>query len=157
MAGMFKKRAETIQFGDFMSGEYKHKRKPVKTSQRATWKESDILKWGSIIPLVAAAGGTIPAMASTGSTIPAGEVVAVTAISGAVKEKIVHAFDPLIELMVGISLPIAGVMLTGGALLIMVGQKDMGMKLIMNSALGYVLVQMSPLFISLLSGVSAAI
>jgi uracil phosphoribosyltransferase len=156
MAGMFKKKAETIQFGDFMSGEYKHKRKPVKTPQRATWKESDVLKWGSIIP-VSLLGGAIPAMASTGSTIPSGEVVAVGAISEAAKAKIIHVFDPLIELMIGLSLPIAGVMLTGGALMIMIGQKDMGMKLIMNSALGYVLVQMSPMFLDLLAGIGSAI
>jgi uracil phosphoribosyltransferase len=156
MAGMFRKRTETIQFGDFMSGEYKHKRKPVKTSHGATWKESDVLKWGSIIP-VSLLGGAIPAMASTGSAIPSGEVVAVGAISEAAKAKIIHVFDPLIELMIGLSLPIAGVMLTGGALMIMIGQKDMGMKLIMNSALGYVLVQMSPMFLDLLAGIGSAI
>jgi uracil phosphoribosyltransferase len=153
---MFRKRTESIEFGSFMSGEYKHKRKAVKTPQKQIWKESDILKWGTIIP-ISFLGGAVPAMASTGSTIPSGEVVAVGVISDAAKQKIIHAFDPLIELMIGISFPIAGIMITGGALMIMIGQKEMGMKLIMNCSLGYVLVQMSPLLLDLLAGVGSAI
>lgn len=153
------KRTESIKFGDFMSGEYKDKQKGEK---RHTGENKAILKSvakGAIaIPVLGHMLKGSMAFASDGSTvIPSGEVIAVGAMSGAVKAKIVHAFDPLIELMVGISLPIAGVMLTGGALMIMVGQKDLGFKLIMNSALGYVLVQMSPLFIDLLAGVGSAI
>lgn len=149
------KRTETIKFGDFMSGAYKEKQKPVKTSQRTNVEQiAHVLKWGAIIP-VAGHIATKAQLAFAATNGP--EIVAVEAMSGAVKAKIVHAFDPLIELMVGISLPIAGVMLTGGALMIMVGQKDLGFKLIMNSALGYVLVQMSPLFIDLLAGVGSAI
>jgi len=59
--------------------------------------------------------------------------------------------------MVSLSLPIAGVMLTGGALLIMIGQKDKGFTLIMNASLGYVLVNLTPLFMSLLESVGKAI
>lgn len=86
------------------------------------------------------------------------EAIVVTgAISGAVKEKIVHAFDPLVELIMGVSLPIASVMIAGGALLVMIGIKDKGYSMIMSSAIGYVLVQMTPLLIDLLAGVGSSI
>lgn len=84
-------------------------------------------------------------------------MIPVNGVPDVVKEKIVSAFDPLVDLIVALSLPIAGVMLAGGALMIMIGMKDAGFKLIMNAGLGYVLVQMSPLFIQLLAGVGAAI
>lgn len=85
------------------------------------------------------------------------EMIPVNGVSDVIKEKIISAFDPLIDLIIALSLPISGVMLAGGALMIMVGMKDAGFKLIMNAGLGYVLVQMSPLFIQLLAGVGAAI
>ena len=145
---MFNKKPATVDFSDFMSGEYKSTRKTRNV------KNSGILAGISTIPLIVMGGVGSPAFASGGEAIP---VSVVDGISDAAKSKIIHAFDPLIDLMVSVSLPIAGVMLTGGALLIMIGQKDSGFRLIMNSALGYVLVQMSPLFIDLLGGVGAAI
>lgn len=160
---MFKKRTETIKFGDFTSGEYKHKRKEVKTSHAPNTGVLSVLAKGAVaIPFISHLQSKGSFALADGLdnpeiiTIPDGG--AVTAMAGGdVMDKIAHAFDPLIELMVGISLPIAGVMLTGGALMIMVGMKEQGYKLIMNSALGYVLVQMSPLFISMLASVGKAI
>lgn len=81
----------------------------------------------------------------------------VPVVANATKDNIIHAFDPLINLMIDLALPIAGVMLTGGALLIMIGQKEKGFTLIMNSSIGYVLVNLSPLFLSLLESVGKAI
>ena len=81
----------------------------------------------------------------------------VVAVPEATKQSILHAFDPLIDLMIDLALPIAGVMITGGALLIMIGQKDKGFSLIMNSALGYCLVNLTPLLLSLLESVGKAI
>ena len=149
---MFMNKTVTVStYSDLMSGGNKDIRKVVKKSA------SPIMKGLSVIPLIVAGGKSAfacepgTAIEATAQAIPAG------AISGALTGKIIHAFDPLIELMVSISLPIAGVMLTGGALLIMIGQKDMGFRLIMNSAIGYVLVQMSPLFMDLLAGIGGAI
>jgi len=38
---------------------------------------------------------------------------------GAIKGEIMHAFDPLIDLIVSLSYPVAGVMIAGGCLFIM--------------------------------------
>jgi hypothetical protein len=42
------------------------------------------------------------------------------------------------------------IMLTGGALLIMIGSKDRGLSLIQHAGIGYILVQLAPLMMSLL-------
>lgn len=79
------------------------------------------------------------------------------AISESTKEQVVHAFDPLVSMIVAISTPMAGVIIAGASLAVMIGFKDKGYQYIMNASLGYVLVHMLPLFISLLTGVGAAI
>lgn len=84
-------------------------------------------------------------------------MIPVTVTSGDMVAKVTSAFDPLINIMVGLSLPIAGVMLTAGALLIMVGQKEMGYKLLINCGMGYVLVNLTPLGMDILSMVGGAI
>lgn len=157
---------KTIKFGEFMNGEYNRKAEAKKSKQRAIIKAATT---GSLI--VTASKVAIPAMmvtipivmltrsfpAMAATTSAAAAVPVGGVISDAVKGKIIHAFDPLVDLMVGLSIPIAGVMVTGGALLVLIGQKDGGFKLIMNAALGYILVQLSPMFIDLLIGIGKAV
>ena len=88
-----------------------------------------------------------------GSKAFAQEVVEVGAVPEATKQSILHVFDPLIDL----ALPIARVMITGGALLILRGQKDKVFSLILNSSLGYCLVNLKPLLLTLLESVGKAI
>ncbi|MER2057220.1 MAG: hypothetical protein ABTA16_00270 [Niallia sp.] len=129
---------ETINFRSFMSGSYIEEKKMIKEQ-----KIKSFIRWGTVVPVVG--------QLATKSAFAAEAVPATT------MDTIAHAFDPLIDLMVGLSLPIAGVMLTGGALMIMIGQKEIGYKLMMNCSLGYVLVNLSPLFLSLLADVGKAI
>lgn len=70
------------------------------------------------------------------------------------KEKISEAFAPLIELVQGLSYPIAAVMLTGGAIMFMINQKDRGISMIQNASIGYILVQMMPMFLQILVGLA---
>ncbi|MCB5235540.1 hypothetical protein [Niallia circulans] len=129
---------EKINFNAFMSRTYKEEKKLLNEKNIKSF-----IKWGTVVPVI----GQLAT-----KTAFAAEAVPATAM-----DTIAHAFDPLIDLMVGLSLPIAGVMITGGALLIMIGQKDYGYKLMMNCSLGYVLVNLSPLFLSLLADVGKAI
>lgn len=127
-------KTQTIAFNDFMNGSWKHKK-------RAT------------AGVIAAAGATAAAFAVTHPTIG----FAKEAVAPAVKEKVVHAFDPLVDMMISLSTPVAAVILGGASLAVMVGFKEKGYQYIMNASLGYVLIHMLPLFISLLTGVGAAI
>lgn len=160
---MIMRRTETIQFGEFMNKGYKNKAevrkgkiKPIMKAVATTTILITVAKTAipaiAITLPIALATRAIPTMATQ-----APAAVPVGVISDQVKGKIIHAFDPLVDLMVSLSLPIAGVMLTGGALLIMIGMKEKGYSLIMSGSIGYILVQLSPMFIGLLEGVGNAL
>lgn len=127
-------KTETIDFRSFMRGEVNIKK-------------------------AASAGLFVAAGAAASSFIIAHPSLsfAKEAISESTKEKIVHAFDPLIDMMISLSTPVAAVILAGASIAVMVGFKEKGYQYIMNASLGYVLIHMLPLFISLLTGVGAAI
>jgi hypothetical protein len=158
------KRTESIKFGEFMSGEYQRKTERKKTAHKRVAKAAIVGLVGvtltnSVLPLFVA-GSTIAYNARAVPVMATGtepQVVEVVAIPDAAKEKIIHAFDPLTDLIMSLSLPVAGIMLTGGALMIMIGRKDAGYKLIFDAAMGYILIQLTPLFISLLAGVGGAL
>jgi hypothetical protein len=143
-------RAETIEFGSFMSGEYKSSHKKKKTPQWRNLKE--ITKRIAPVPIISFLSSKYALAGPQEITNEAVEVVAQST-----KDSIVRAFNPLLELMIDLSLPIAGVMLTGGCLLILIGMKERGYSLIFNSSLGYCLVQLSPLFLSLLEEIGKAL
>lgn len=87
----------------------------------------------------------------------AAPVEAVPAMSSEAASKIMHVFDPLINLVVSLSYPIAGVMIAGGCLMIMVQQREAGMKMLQNAAIGYILVQLSPILLQLLVGIGSSV
>jgi Type IV secretion system pilin len=96
------------------------------------------------------AGGTI-LLTFTGI-----DFASAAAVSGMVHEKITNAFMPLVELVKGLSYPIALVIMSGGALMIMIGSKEKGYSMIQNASIGYILVQMMPLLMKLLVEIAKA-
>lgn len=82
---------------------------------------------------------------------------AVAAMAPETKARILHAFDPLIGMIQSLSYPIAGVMIAGGCLFIMCGNKERGMQMLQNAALGYILVQISPMLLQLLVGIGSSV
>jgi hypothetical protein len=145
---MFNRKVETVgTIAEFMRRDDEvPPAKPARTALKAAAT--------SAIPLAFAAR---PAFASGGGEVAAVEAVPAGAVGEAVKERIMGAFDPLVELMITLSYPIAGVMLTGGALAIMIGMRDKGYSMIQTAGIGYILVQMTPLFLKLLVGIGGAI
>lgn len=141
-------RTETINFNEFLTSAYNKKESNNEMTNKKSIK--DILKVSVTVPLL---WDTLKGS----KAFAAGEVVEVATVPQATKESILHAFDPLIDLMIDLALPIAGVMITGGALMILIGQKDKGFQLILNSSLGYCLVNLTPLLLSLLESVGKAI
>jgi hypothetical protein len=114
---------------------------------------------GYAIPLALLFGGLPPfglmsAFARSTSLVP---VEAVPVMSSVVQSKILHAFDPLIHMIQALSYPIAGVMIAGGCLFIMVGNRERGMQMLQNAALGYILVQLAPMLLELLVGVGSTV
>lgn len=148
---MFKRKVQTVgTVGDFMRTD---DAKPRQAHVKRAGKAAAI----SAVPLMFAASGFKPAGAFAAGNSATVEAVPAGAISDAIKSRIMNAFDPLVELMISLSYPIAGVMLAGGSLAIMIGMRDKGYSMIQMAGVGYILVQMTPLFLDLLVGIGGAV
>lgn len=82
---------------------------------------------------------------------------AVPVVSDAVKGQIIHAFDPLINLVQLLSYPIAFISISAGCLFIMCNNREKGMSMITTAAIGYIICQMAPLFMKILVGIGSAV
>lgn len=72
-------------------------------------------------------------------------------------EMLATALDPLVQILVAISFPIASVIMVGACFFFMIGNPEKAWSMIMNAGLGYVLIQISPLFLDILRNVGEAI
>ncbi|MEK3995911.1 hypothetical protein MKY29_14235 [Psychrobacillus sp. FSL K6-2365] len=72
-------------------------------------------------------------------------------------EMLANVLDPLVQIMVAISFPIASVIMIGGCFFFMIGNSEKAWQTIMNAGLGYVLIQLSPLFLNILREVGEAV
>lgn len=130
---------ETINFKDFMDGSYKQAIKP-------TINKEMLLRAGLMITSLtfSLAFGDV-SLASAG------------AINGAITDKVVTAFDPMIQLAQALSYPIGMIMMLGGGLFMMIGNSDKGLGMIQKAGMGYILVQMLPMFMDLLVEIAKAL
>lgn len=72
-------------------------------------------------------------------------------------ETIANIMQPLIDILVAVSFPIASVIMIGACFFFMFGNSEKAWSMIMNAGLGYVLIQMSPLFLSMLRTIGEAV
>jgi len=75
---------------------------------------------------------------------------AANAVDGAIAEKVVRAFQPVIDLVQALSYPIGLVMMLGGGLFVMIGNSEKGLGMVQKAGIGYILVQILPLLMDLL-------
>ena len=79
-----------------------------------------------------------------------GDVVQTGYIADKSLEMLATILDPLIDIMVAISFPIASVIMVGGCFFFMLGNSEKAWSMIMNASLGYCLISLSPLFLDIL-------
>lgn len=103
----------------------------------------------SISGVTNAAVNTIPVNAFTDKT---GEIAGDMALS-----TFATIMDPILDILVALSLPVASVILVGSLFMIMLGMKEKAYGLMMNAGLGYVLIQMSPLLLKILEASGNAV
>lgn len=72
-------------------------------------------------------------------------------------EMLATVLDPLVQIMVAISFPIASVIMIGGCFFFMIGNSEKAWQTIMNAGLGYVLIQVSPMFLDILRKVGESV
>lgn len=73
-----------------------------------------------------------------------------------IADRIISAFNPLIELAQGLAYPVTFLMLTGGFLLIMIGQRSKGLNMMKWAAVGYIGLQFAPAIMQILVSVGKA-
>lgn len=72
-------------------------------------------------------------------------------------EMLATILDPVVQILVAISFPIASVIMVGACFFFMLGNNEKAWSMIMNAGLGYVLIQLSPLFLDILRVVGEAV
>ena len=144
------KRTETIAFKDFMDGSYKEA-KPVKKSKKSTIGKT-IRRVGTSIslPLILAK----PAFAATNEAVPAG---AAEWMGEKTLHALAHVLDPVVDILVALSFPVASVIIVGSLFLFMFGNSEKAWTTIQNAGLGYVLIQVSPLILNVLKSIGEAV
>lgn len=79
------------------------------------------------------------------------------AIADASLEMLATVLNPVIDILVAISFPIASVIMIGACFFFMIGNTEKAWSMIMNAGLGYVLIQLSPMFLDILRTVGEAV
>lgn len=103
-------------------------------------------------PIIETVTPTLPInITSTPEMIPTGF------IADSSLEMLANVLDPLVQIMVAVSFPIASVIMIGGAFFFMLGNSEKAWQTIFNAGLGYVIIQMSPLFLQILRQVGEAV
>lgn len=72
-------------------------------------------------------------------------------------EMLATILDPVVQILVAISFPIASVIMVGACFFFMLGNSEKAWSMIMNAGLGYVLIQLSPLFLDILRVIGEAV
>ncbi|MFE8704149.1 hypothetical protein ACFYKX_26635 [Cytobacillus sp. FJAT-54145] len=134
------KRKESMSIKEFMNRKEKESMFPL-VHQDAVDKGMIAGFSLGMVPLIFPMTKAVPASAH--------EVVTVTAQSQ-MYDKMITAFDPLINLIQGLAYPIAMIVVLGGSILVMMQQREKGYSMIMGAGLGYVLVQMTPMVLDIL-------
>jgi len=99
----------------------------------------------------------IPATLSTLALSQFATAASAAGPANAIQDKIIHSFDPLIEVISAMAYPLGFVMMTAGFLVIMTGNKSKGLHLIKWAALGFIGMQFIPGIMSILMEVGKTI
>jgi flagellar biosynthesis protein FlhB len=159
------RKAKTIKFGEFINGDYKAKQKEKR--QKLIRKGTKIAS-SAILPIatlgaVGTLGFAMTALAATTNTIPvsttpiAVEVTAKEWMSEQTLSTLAHILDPIVDILVALSFPIASVIIVGSCFQFMFDRAEKGWTMIQNAGLGYVLIQVSPLILNVLKQVGNAV
>lgn len=132
-------------------------------------KPEDYTDFGLIDRKELAVAASMPVVATSGligymnmNTNPNhGEMIPVAAVGdvvgGTTLQILATALDPVVDIMVAISLPIASVIMVGAGFFFMLGNSEKGWDIIFKCGMGYIFIQIAPLLIDILGTVGEAI
>jgi len=145
------RKVETVgTIGEFLGGEYRVKNEISRNKRKGK-------AYSVKTTLTALAGVTTVGLTRVSPSNYAYAAGPVEYVKGQAKDQIIDALMPLVDIIQALSYPIALVMLSSGGLMFMINQKDKGISLIQNAALGYVLVQLMPTFMKIIVGIGNSV
>lgn len=136
-------RAQTMSISEFMSGSLQQPKKMKKFSTIAKRVGTTIA-----VPLIMAK----PVFAAEAVPTTAKEWMGEQTLS-----MLAHVLDPVVDVLVALSFPIASVVIVGACFFFMFGNPEKAWGMIQNAGLGYVLIQVSPLILNVLKQVGNAV
>ncbi|MBO0962451.1 hypothetical protein J1P26_22415 [Neobacillus sp. MM2021_6] len=156
-------KTKSMTIREFISGDFRREDIDRKKKRKQRAKQLAI---AAILPL--ATGGTIGTLGFTMKAFAATNVVPVAApiaVEVTAKEwmgeqtlsTLAHVLDPVVDILVALSFPIASVVIVGACFLFMFGNAERAWTMIQNAGLGYILIQVSPLIMEVLKQVGSAV
>jgi len=88
---------------------------------------------------------------------PSETVIPTGAIADASLTMLANVLDPVLDLLVAISFPIASVIVVASFFLIMIGNQEKAFDMMMKAGLGYILIQLSPMLLEILRNIGQLI
>lgn len=143
-------RTETIKFSEFMSEGYKDKKKNKKKLQPIL---RAVAKTAITVPIISGFTGKY-AFAATPEVMTAG---ASEWMGEKTLQALAHVLDPVVDILVALSFPVASVIIVGACFFFMLGNSEKAWSTITNASLGYVLIQVSPLILNVLKQIGNAV
>lgn len=110
-------------------------------------------------PIIESVAEPLNVLSQFPSSIPvySPEIIQTGLIADTSLNMIANILDPVIQILVAFSLPIASLIIVGSFFMLMMSQSEKALSWIMNAGLGYVLIQLSPLFLMVLRQIGKAI
>lgn len=139
-------RTQTISFEDFMGGTYKKKEKKLQPQLKA------VAKSAVAVPIIS--GLTTKYAFATEPSVTAG---AAEWMGEKTLSALAHVLDPVVDILVALSFPVASVIIVGACFFFMLGNSERAWSTITNASLGYVLIQVSPLILNVLKQIGSVV
>ncbi|WP_214480954.1 hypothetical protein [Bacillus sp. SM2101] len=139
------RRTQTISFNEFMSSGCKKEKNKLKANRL-------IRKIGTSVTVPLVIAQPVFATSHEAVTVGAKEWMSEQTLSA-----IAHLLDPVVDILVALSFPVASVVIVGACFLFMFGKAERAWTMIQNAGLGYILIQVSPLILNVLKQVGEAV
>lgn len=139
-------KTQTMSVREFMAGDYKRHKRQKRNGSIARRVGASIA-----VPMILAK----PAFAAT--TVEAVPATAKEWMGEQTLSALAHVLDPVVDILVALSFPVASVIIVGACFLFMMGNSEKAWGTITNASLGYVLIQVSPLILNVLKQVGNAV
>jgi hypothetical protein len=136
-------RTQSIKFGEFMNDSWKLAK-----------KKRTITKVATSVSVPMALTAPHVSFASSGGVVEAG---ATEWLGEKTLSTLAHALDPLVDIMVALSFPIASVAMLGGCFHFFFNNPEKAWSTMQNVGLGYVLIQLMPMILGVLKAVGGAV